>query len=37
MQQGKVNYKQDGINSVKYEFLGEEKLTPWAKLLNIKL
>ena len=37
MQQGKVNYKQDGINSIQYEFLGEEKLTPWAKILNIKL
>ena len=37
MQQGKVDYKQDGINNIKYEFLGEEKLTPWAKMLNIKL
>lgn len=37
MQQGKVDYKQDGINSVSYKFLGEEKLTPWAKLLNIEL
>ena len=37
MQQGKVDYKQDGINSVSYRFLGEEKLTPWAKILNIEL
>ena len=37
MQQGKVNYKQDGIAQVKYELVGEEKLTPWAKMINIKL
>jgi len=37
MQQGKWSYKNDGINSLNYEFLGEEKLTPWAKLLNVKL
>ena len=37
MQQGKVDYKQDGIKQVKYEFLGEEKFTPWAKMINIKL
>jgi len=37
MQQGKVDYKQDGINSVNYKFLGEQKLTPWAKILNIEL
>ena len=37
MQQGKVDYKEDGIKQVKYEFIGEEKLTPWAKMINIKL
>ena len=37
MQQGKVNYKQDGINSIQYKILGEKKLTPWAKILDIKL
>ena len=37
MQQGKVNYKQDGINSIKYKLLGEKKLTPWAKILDIEL
>lgn len=37
MQQGKVDYKEDGIKQVKYEFIDEEKLTPWAKMINIKL
>lgn len=37
MQQGKINYKEDGINQVQYEFISEEKLTPWAKIINIKL
>ena len=37
MQQGKLDYKEDGIKQVKYEFIGEEKLTPWAKMINIKL
>lgn len=37
MQQDKINYKEDGIKQVKYKFLGEEKLTPWAKMLNIEL
>ena len=37
MQQDKINYKEDGIKQVKYEFLGEEKFTPWAKMINIKL
>ena len=36
MQQGKINYKGDGIKQLKYEFINEEKLTPWAKMLNIK-
>lgn len=37
MQQGKINYKEDGINQVKYNLVSEEKLTPWAKMLNIQL
>ena len=37
MQQGKINYKEDGIKQVKYKFVGEEKLTPWAKMINIEL
>lgn len=37
MQQGKVNYKEDGIKQVKYKLVSEEKLTPWAKMLNIEL
>ena len=37
MQQGKINYKEDGIKQVQYELVSEEKLTPWAKMINIKL
>lgn len=37
MQQGQWNYKEDGIKQVQYELISEEKLTPWAKMLNIKL
>ena len=37
MQQGKINYKEDGIKQVQYELISEEQLTPWAKMLNIKL
>ena len=37
MQQNKLAYKEDGIKQVEYEFVGEEKLTPWAKMINIKL
>ena len=37
MQQDKINYKDDGIKQVKYELVSEEVLTPWAKMLNIKL
>ena len=37
MQQDKINYKEDGIKQVQYELVSEEKLTPWAKMLNIKL
>ena len=37
MQQGKIDYKADGIKQVQYELVSEEVLTPWAKMLNIKL
>ena len=37
MQQNKINYKDDGIKQVKYKLVSEEKLTPWAKMLNIEL
>ena len=37
MQQGKWDYKKDGINQVKYKLISEEVLTPWAKMLNIEL
>ena len=37
MQQGKWKYKEDGIKQVQYQLISEEKLTPWAKMLNITL
>ena len=37
MQQGKINYKEDGIKQVEYKLISEEKLTPWAKMINIEL
>jgi len=37
MQNGKWNYKNDGIKQVKYKLISEEKLTPWAKMINIEL
>jgi len=37
MQKGTWDYKSDGIKQVKYELVSEEKLTPWAKMINIKL
>ena len=37
MQQGKIQYKEDGIKQVKYKLISEEKLTPWAKMINIEL
>ena len=37
MQQDKIQHKEDGIKQLSYEFLGEEKFTPWAKMINIKL
>lgn len=37
MQQGKINYKEDGIAQVKYELLGVEELGPKAKMINVTL
>ena len=37
MQKGEWNYKNDGIKQLKYELVSEKQLTPWAKMLNIKL
>ena len=37
MQKGTWDYKSDGIKQVEYELVSEEKLTPWAKMINIKL
>ena len=37
MQQGKLNHKEDGIKQVKYTLESEEVLTPWAKMLNVRL
>jgi len=37
MQKGTWDYKSDGIKQVKYELVGEEILTPWAKMINIRL
>ena len=37
MQQGKWDYKSDGMNSLKYELVSVEEITPKAKFINIKL
>ena len=37
MQQNKINYKEDGIKQVRYEFVKETVFTPWAKMIDIKL
>ena len=37
MQKGTWDYKSDGIKQLKYELVSEKELTPWAKMLNIKL
>ena len=37
MQQGNWDYKSDGINSLKYELVSIDELTPKAKMINIKL
>jgi hypothetical protein len=36
MQQGEWDYKSDGMNSLKYELVGVEELTPKAKIINVK-
>jgi beta-1,4-galactosyltransferase 1 len=37
MQQGEWDYKSDGINSLKYDLISIEELTPSAKMINVKL
>ena len=38
MQQGKVDYKRDGIAQLegKYKYLGTDQIAPWAKMINIE-
>jgi hypothetical protein len=37
MQQGEWDYKSDGINSLKYDLVSIEEITPSAKMINVKL
>jgi hypothetical protein len=37
MQQGKINYKKDGINNLNYTLASIEELTPKAKMINVIL
>ena len=37
MQKGTWDYKSDGIKQLKYEVVKEKQLTPWAKMIDIKL
>lgn len=37
MQQGKIDYKQDGFAQVEYELVREHKITPFATMIDIKL
>lgn len=37
MQQGKIDYKKDGINNLNYTLVGIEELTPKAKMINVVL
>ena len=37
MQQGKIDYKKDGMNSLKYNLVSIEELTPKAKMINVIL
>jgi len=37
MQQGKWDYKNDGMNSLKYELVSIEEITPKAKFINVTL
>jgi hypothetical protein len=37
MQQGKIDYKKDGMNTLKYNLVSVEELTPKAKMINVTL
>jgi hypothetical protein len=37
MQQDKIDYKSDGINSVKFEKLGITEITDKAVMINVKV
>lgn len=37
MQQGKWDYKSDGISQLKYELIGKEKISSKATLINVTL
>jgi len=37
MQQGKIDYKKDGMSNLKYTLVGIEELTPKAKMINVLL
>ena len=37
MQQGKCDYKSDGMNSLKYELINVDEIAPKAKMINVTL
>ena len=37
MQQDEINYKTDGLNSLKYNLKSIDQLTPFAKMINVTL
>lgn len=37
MQQGEWDYKSDGMNSLKYDLVGIDEISPNAKMINVKL
>ena len=37
MQQGKIDYKADGLNSLVYELVSVENIADNAKLINVTL
>ena len=37
MQQGKIDYKKDGMNSLKYTLVSIDEITPKAKMINVIL
>jgi len=37
MQQGTIDYKNDGMNTLKYTLVDIEEITPKAKLINVIL